>query len=253
MFTQERQQLILEQLHSSGKVRVRDLSARFQVTDDCIRKDLKALENEGSLKRTYGGAVLSQDYSLSREVVQRRTVHLQEKKIIAEKVVKLIRSGEAIFLDVSTTNILVAKILAHSGMKLQIVSNMIDILEELAPAPDITAVGTGGRMNTAVNGFIGIEAADAIHSYSFDQAFLGCCGIDTTDLSVTTLGAEDGLTKKAALQASRHKYVLMEHQKFSSNECFKYAKLDDVDAIITDCEPNSEIREIADSAGVAIY
>ena len=62
----------------------------------------------------------------------------------------------------------------------------------------------------------------------------------------------DGLTKRAALKASRHKYVLMEHQKFDSNECYKYAKLDDIDAIITDEDPNPEIRELIESVGVDI-
>ena len=66
MFTEERQEAILATLHRNGKVKVRDLSEKFQVTEDCIRKDLKALENAGNLKRTYGGAILSQDYPLKR-------------------------------------------------------------------------------------------------------------------------------------------------------------------------------------------
>ena len=254
MFTEERQQKILESLRESGKVRVRDLSERFGVTDDCIRKDLKTLENAGSLKRIYGGALLSRDYTLNREVVQRRTVHTEEKKIIAAKAAALIRPGETLFLDVSTTNVLIAQNLAASGIKVRVVTNMIDILEELVKSPSITPIATGGRMHTSVNGFIGIEAAAAIRSYSFDQGFFGCCGIDATDsdYSLTTLGAEDGLTKRAALKASRHKYVLMEHQKFDSNECYKYAKMDDIDAVITDEEPNPEIRELIESVGVDI-
>ena len=55
MFIEERHEAILRTLHEHGKVKVRDLSEKFQVTDDCIRKDLKVLENAGCLKRTYGG------------------------------------------------------------------------------------------------------------------------------------------------------------------------------------------------------
>ena len=61
MFIEERQQAIEKVLREQGKVRVRELSEMFQVTEDCIRKDLKTLENAGKLKRTYGGAILSQD------------------------------------------------------------------------------------------------------------------------------------------------------------------------------------------------
>ena len=72
MFIEERQQAIEKVLREQGKVRVRELSEMFQVTEDCIRKDLKTLENAGKLKRTYGGAILSQDYPLERDVIDRR-------------------------------------------------------------------------------------------------------------------------------------------------------------------------------------
>ena len=61
MFIEERQIAIEKVLREQGKVRTRELSEMFQVTEDCIRKDLKTLENAGKLKRTYGGAILSQD------------------------------------------------------------------------------------------------------------------------------------------------------------------------------------------------
>lgn len=69
MFIEERQIAIEKVLREQGKVRTRELSEMFQVTEDCIRKDLKTLENAGKLKRTYGGAILSQDYPLERDVI----------------------------------------------------------------------------------------------------------------------------------------------------------------------------------------
>ena len=54
MFAQERRDVILQVLHQDGTVLVKDLSERFAVTEDCIRKDLAFLENQGFLKRTYG-------------------------------------------------------------------------------------------------------------------------------------------------------------------------------------------------------
>ena len=91
MFTEERREAVIRKLNLEGKVRVRELSEEFQVTEDCIRKDLKALENAGRLKRTYGGAILSQDYPLERDVVDRRKVNVEKKAVIAAKAVELIR------------------------------------------------------------------------------------------------------------------------------------------------------------------
>ncbi len=70
----------------------------FRSQKICIRKDLKILENVGKLKRTYGGAILSQDYPLKRDVVDRRQFNLDKKRTIAAKAFKLIKNNETIFL-----------------------------------------------------------------------------------------------------------------------------------------------------------
>lgn len=58
MFMEERLEEILRILKKDGKVLVKDLSVKFNVTEGMIRKDLQKLEQEGLLKRTYGGAIL---------------------------------------------------------------------------------------------------------------------------------------------------------------------------------------------------
>ena len=204
------------------------------------------------LKRTYGGAILSQDYPLERDVIDRRNYHVDKKMVIAVKAMTLIKEREAIFLDISTTNIELAKLLAKSKMQLTVVSNMIDILQLLAQNPKITAIGTGGIMYPTVNGFLGSAAIQVIRQYSFDRAFLGSCGVDMTDFAVTTSGVEDGLTKKAAVQSSRHKYVVMEREKFYFNESYKYTHFDDISGIITDEFPDDTIVNILRNTGVKL-
>ena len=239
MFTEERQSAIEKCLRENGKVKVKELSEMFQVTEDCIRKDLKILENAGKLKRTYGGAILSQDYPLKRDVVDRRQFNLDKKRTI--------------FLDISTTNIELAKLLATSNMRVVVVSNMIDILQILATNPSITAIGTGGTMYQTVNGFMGAATIEVIKQYSFDRAFIGSCGVDMTDCAITTLGVEDGLTKKAAVHSSRHKYVVMERDKFYFNDSYKYAYFDDISGIVTDEFPDDTIVSTLERAGVKLF
>ncbi|MEY8352380.1 DeoR/GlpR family DNA-binding transcription regulator [Lachnospiraceae bacterium 54-53] len=252
MFTEERLDRILQILQDQGTVKVKDLSAQFQVTEDCIRKDLKNLENAGKLKRTYGGALLSQDYPLKRDVIDRRDTNIEKKKLIAQKAFDLIGSNETIFLDISTTNIMVAEQLAKSHKRVTVVTNMIDIMQTLAVNPNITPIGTGGIMYRTVNGFMGAAAIEIIKQYSFDRAFIGTCGLDLTDNSITTLGVEDGLTKKAAIGSSRHKYLVMEKDKFYFNDSYKFAHFDDIDGIITDSMPDEATARRLDSAGVTI-
>ena len=253
MFTEERLSEIEKRLRSRGKVKVKELSEYFQVTEDCIRKDLKILENAGKLKRTYGGAILSQDYPLERDVIDRRNYHLENKKIIARKAFQLIRDGETIFLDISTTNIELARLLAESGKRVEAVSNMIDIVQILGTGRNITAISTGGIMYRTVNVFMGAAAIEAIKRYSFEKVFVGCCGMDMMSHSFTTMGVEDGLTKKAAISSGRHKYIVMEREKFYFNESYKYAELDEVDGIITEEYPDESVKNILDSYGVTLY
>jgi DeoR family glycerol-3-phosphate regulon repressor len=253
MFTEERQEAILHILREYGKVKVRSLSEEFNVTEDCIRKDLKALEKGGHLKRTYGGAILSGDYPLDRDVIDRRSVNVEKKDIIAQKAFQIIKENETIFLDISTSNIKLAKLLAESGRRIVVVSNMIDILQILATSSGITAVGTGGIMYRTVNGFMGAAAIEVIKQYSFDRAFIGTCGLDMTDMSVTTFGVEDGLTKKAAISSSRHTYVVMEKDKFYFNDSYKFTHFDDIDGIITDETPDPATIATLESAGVQLY
>ena len=57
MLASERHEKIVEILNREGSVLVKDLSKKFDVTQDSIRKDLTILERKGLLKKTYGGAV----------------------------------------------------------------------------------------------------------------------------------------------------------------------------------------------------
>ena len=87
MFVEERHEKILQLLYENGKVKVKELSERFQVTEDCIRKDLASMEGRQLLKRTYGGAVLRESMhpGHSTFVAKRKDVNTKEKRKIARK------------------------------------------------------------------------------------------------------------------------------------------------------------------------
>ena len=249
----QRQQEIYDFIANANVTTIQEISDALKFSPSTIRRDLKVLENAGCLKRTYGGAILSQDYPLERDVVDRRNVNVEKKAAIAEKALGLIRDNETIFLDISTTNIKLAELLVEKHRRVVVVSNMIDILQVLAKSPLITAVGTGGIMYQTVNGFMGAAAMEMIRQYSFDRAFVGTCGLDLTDASITTLGVEDGLTKRAALQSSRHKYIVMEKDKFYFNDSYKFAHFDDIDGIISDETPDPATVSMLENAGVILY
>ncbi|WP_294152074.1 DeoR/GlpR family DNA-binding transcription regulator [uncultured Selenomonas sp.] len=162
MFLEERQEAILNLLARDGKVRVKDLSEMFKVTEDCIRKDLGALEKQGKLKRTYGGAVVRRENLHMLEVSKHRNTDVEAKRRIAQAAVKLIHDKDMVFLDISTSNLAIAELLVKTDREMTVVTNMIDILVVLARNPKIRLVFAGGKINKSRDGFWGGMTLDFI-------------------------------------------------------------------------------------------
>ena len=75
MLQQERHNQILAKLNLEGQVIVKELSQAFNVTEDCIRKDLTALEKAGLLKRIHGGAIQVRENLHTINVNERLKIH----------------------------------------------------------------------------------------------------------------------------------------------------------------------------------
>ena len=251
MLINERHADILERMQANGKVLVKELCEIYNVTEDCIRKDLRSLEKRGLCKRVYGGAILLKN-DVKHNVYERIDEHIEEKTIIAKKAFDLIGDGETVFLDISTTNLILAKLLAQSQKKLIIVSNMIDILSVLSSNPNLTVIGTGGNVNLELNGFVGAITMSIVSKHRFSKAFLGTTGIDYSMNMLTTFDMEDGLVKDLVVNNSAESYVMMEDYKFTNTGTYKYIDVSKVDYIITNGNIDAEYRQYLKKCHVKI-
>ena len=233
MFLEERHAQILETLDRDGRVTVTDLARRFDVTEDCIRKDLKQLCAEGRCRRVYGGAT-KVERPASRDVSGRLELGSVEKQRIAEKAVEFVRPGQTVFLDISTTNLHLARLLAQRDVPCTVVSPMIDILSVVSGAGNITGICPGGTMHRELNGFVGALAADALSKFRFETAFLGASGIDVETREVITYEPEDGALKSVALARAAHSYLVSEIRKVGAFGTYRFASFDDFDALVCD-------------------
>ena len=234
MFLEERQDIILSMLARDGKVRVRDLSEKFKVTEDCIRKDLGALEKKGKLKRTYGGAVRIRENSHMVEVSKHRNTDVEAKQRIAQAAVKLIHEKDMVFLDISMSNLAIAELLVKMELEVTVVTNMIDILVVLARNPKIRVVFAGGKINKSRDGFWGGMTLDFISRLKPDIAFVGAVGVDVKENSVSTYDIDDGINKAAIIRHSKKAYVVAEARKLSTDGNYNYTTLDTLSGLITD-------------------
>lgn len=196
MLQDERQARIIALLNDDGRVETSDLAVLFGVTEVCIRKDLKQLAERGICKRVYGGAT-SVENTMELNVVDRIDSFVPEKRIIAKKALRLIEPEMTVFLDISTTSLILADFIAQAHINCTVVSTMIGVLNRLAKSAETTSLCPGGTLRPALDGFVGGSCVKALDNYRFDLAFMGCYGLDAQTREITTHAAEDGIVKEA--------------------------------------------------------
>ena len=184
MFAEERHQLIGGMLADYGKVTVADLSGRFGITRETVRRDLAQLESAGVLRRVHGGAVAASKASTTEESHTVRTSrHFAEKRRIAQRALDLLPHGPvSAVLDAGTTTELLAeamvdRIPAQRAAEILAVTHALPIANRLAASPDFQLELVGGRIRGLTSAAIGARAVEQFQALRPDIAFLGTNGV----------------------------------------------------------------------------
>ncbi|MBL4934328.1 DeoR/GlpR transcriptional regulator [Clostridium sp. YIM B02515] len=243
MFTEERIEQILDMLNKNGRVRVNELSKFFNVSEGMIRKDLQGLERKGYIRRTYGGAILNREISKSSPITSRMNENLNSKEIISKKAFDLIEDGDVIFLEASSINFMLAKLIAESTKEITLITNMV-LIPPLFKDNEISRIiCIGGVYDNKSGGVMGSEVLKSISKYIFNKGFLGSAGINLITGSVGTASLEDGNVKELIVSNSKEVFLLVEKEKFNVDSTYRFAVLEDFDVVITDTDIADEIRD----------
>ncbi len=177
MLAIERKNEILSILQKEQSVLVADLSQKYKVTEETIRRDLDKLEKEGFVKKTYGGAVLNENTNMDLPFKIRERTNKAEKTAIARLVTDLIEEGESLIMDSSSTSLMVAKNL-KGFQNLTVITNSVEIMVELSGCKGIRLICTGGVMRDSALSLGGKTAEETLSRYNVDKAVMSCKGID---------------------------------------------------------------------------
>lgn len=252
MLQQERHNQIIAKLNLEGQVKVKDLSKDFNVTEDCIRKDLTILEKANKLKRIHGGAIQVRTNLHTINVNDRKDIRVEEKKMIAQKAIELIKPGTTIFLGVSTVTLEIAKLIYQRNLNVTVVTNMIDIMKLFTQDCMTQLFFIGGALNNAKDGFIGSFTIDQIKKFKFDLSFIGVVGIDIHEGKLTTYYVEDGITKNEVINSSKKCYITAESAKFDLDGNYVFADIGDFTGYIGEKTLNDEERKKLEDKGLEI-
>ena len=137
-----RKEKIKSILFNDKVVSVSALAERFQVSEETIRRDLTALEEEGVLVRKHGGAILANKVLGDPATHVLQNVFVENKEKIAAVCKPFIQPRDCLFFDSSTTAYYVCK--EMPDVELTVLTNSLSILNLLAPREKINLIAVGG-------------------------------------------------------------------------------------------------------------
>jgi DeoR/GlpR family transcriptional regulator of sugar metabolism len=245
-----RQKELIELFAVRNQLTVDELSAHFNVSDDTIRRDLQTLEERKIVLRTHGGAV-STGFLVNRETTfsMRGKVNKEAKGRIARAAAELISDGETLLINGgSTTFNFVASLGARR--ELTIVTNNIAIASILPPESiaDLYIIGGHYRPNLlSTIGSVKLSSGEI----SVDTAIMGVTGL-TAEKGLSTTVLEEAAMFAEMIAAAGRTIVLADASKFNRNGFGHFAQLSEIDLLVTDEPPPSDIADALMEAQVEI-
>lgn len=235
MNQKERLDSIRSIISKERKVVVTDLSNKFDVTEETIRRDLDKLEEEGLVSRTYGGAVLNVEKLMEGiQYYKRLTINIEAKKKIAKIAINQIGNSLTIGLDSSTTAFEVASLLKDRE-DITIITNSVPILNELAQSK-VNILSIGGMLNKNSLSLQGYVAKEALKNYNIDIALISCKGI-SLEQGVSDTDEMEADIKKEMLAHANSVILMADDSKFDRVAFARIANLDTFNLILTNKKP----------------
>lgn len=251
MLVEERRFQIQEILAAQRTVTAKELCERLKVTTVTIRRDLAALEHEGVLVRSHGGAVSrmsSTNFQPSYDALLRSNT--EEKIDIARAAEQLVLDGDTIFLEGSTTVFELARRLAQR-QRLTVVTNSPTIVCELQRSPGVVVMCTGGDLLKDTFYLSGEWTQRALSEIRLDKAILGVSAIDP-QYGVSTASHAEAQIKKMVIKAAKTRIALADNGKFGKQSFAYVCPVTDINVLVTDSKTDAKyVKELRD-AGVQV-
>lgn len=240
-----RHKRILDRLDQSGTVQVQELSAEFRVSEVTIRKDLHALEDEGLLHRTHGGAARVNPYARDRSIREKEGLMAQEKSWIGRAAAAWMGEHDSVILASGTTIQAISRHL-RPERPIRVITPSLHVSLELATRPNVTVHQLGGDLRVSSASVVGPGAEEFLDSVTCGVLFLGVDGIDVQN-GISTTDLAEARLNRAFMRAAQSTVVVADHTKFGRRGFARIGGLDEVAHILTDPGlPEDRIREFAE-------
>lgn len=249
MLGSERRLKIMALLEEEKVVAVSDLSALFGVSEATIRRDLRKLEREGLLRRIYGGAIFLGEGG-RRAPKPELDPFLEAKRRIGRAAAELVKDGDTISLQAGSTTLQVAKSLRMKN-ELTVLTNDLDIAQELSRSPGITVNLSGGILRRGSRVLVGPLAEQTMSQFHVDKAILGVSAISLTE-GLTNIDLLDAQIKRAMIKVADEVIVVADHSKLGKVHFAKVAPITAIHKLVTDEGISPEDVKAFEAQGVEV-
>lgn len=248
MLRDRRHELIVRIVRSDGPTTVEALAERLDISTATVRRDLVQLDEQGLLRRVYGGAMPIDDQRDDPfgEVAATRA---EEKDKIAQRCAEIVKDGETILLDIGTTAHQVARRLR--GRSLTVVTSSLAVLDELIDEESIQIVLLGGMVRRDYRSLVGFLTEDNLRQVKADRLFLGTSGVrpgghvmDTTVVEVPV--------KRAMIAASDQVVLVADVGKFPGTGMARVCGPEELDVVVTNASTDPATLRTLRDAGVEV-
>jgi DeoR/GlpR family transcriptional regulator of sugar metabolism len=253
MTVKERRSQILKLLEETDTLSVKDLAREFKVSAPTLYKDLDTLEQERLIVKSYGGIQLLKDDKYRHDFFHQLEVEKESKEAIASRAVELIRDGETIFLDASTTTYYLCKELKKSRLRnITLVTNSAFIPTELIMHDQFRIICIGGVLDRASAEFVGPHPElylENIHAKTF---FFSVRSMSPEKGVLDHYNPNDIRIKSMFFENADRGVCLVDSTKFFKTGTVNWVGYDRLKTIITDRNVLPEVMTRLEDNGVEV-
>lgn len=249
MLAVDRRRSILNSLYREKRLHVVDLSKRFDVTEETIRRDLEKLEKQGFLNRTYGGAIINRHNSEELPYTDRTSINRDLKQAIAARAVELISESDKLMIDCTSTSY---ELLGHTDHfhDLTLISNSARLAADCVNSSH-AVVTLGGELRKKSMSYCGSFTEENARHFNADLFFFSCRGLDLAR-GITEATLAEARVKQVMMGQAARVVLLVDHTKFDSQTFINLCPFERVDVVITDKQPSDAWCEAFAGHGVEL-
>ena len=240
MFKTERMDAILHILQEKKHVTVHYLAEHVYASEVTIRRDLHKMEELGLIVRSYGGVTLRVTENVSVPLVVREQNLSSVKNRIAEEAVRLIRDGDTVFMDGSSTVLCMVNYLKER-QNMTVITNSLRAATQLCEKR-IPVYCTGGLLVPEALVCVGNYSHSMIDSVTADCMFFSSQGF-SAEGNVCDFSENETYLRKLMLRHARRRYFLCDSSKLGKTFLFTVCGISELDQVICDTDVRAWLNQ----------